>query len=167
VRVADEVIGVGHQLEQDDVFNSYHIPKGSYVHALEWSFSRDPEVYPEPDLFNPQRWLDPASPVYKEPLTQYPSIQGHHSFGFGRRTCLGQNLTDAMLFVGCGGIAWGFDLSKKVDPVTGEEIYVPDNDYNSLLLVRPEPFEFEMKPRTEKHAKAIEQQYREVQEKLL
>jgi hypothetical protein len=107
------------------------------------------------------RWLDPKSPVYREPLTVYPSIVNHSLFGFGRRTCLGQNLTDAVLFCGLGGIAWAFNIKKKRDLTTGQEIDVPWNRYNSYLIIRPDPFELELTPRSEKHRRLVEQNFEE------
>jgi cytochrome P450 len=31
-------------------------------------------MYPEPEEFKPERWLDPQYPTYKEPLTAYPTL---------------------------------------------------------------------------------------------
>jgi len=28
--------GIPHQLDKDDVWNGYFIPKGAYIHAVEW-----------------------------------------------------------------------------------------------------------------------------------
>ena len=28
--------GIPHQLEKDDIWNGYFIPKGAYIHAVEW-----------------------------------------------------------------------------------------------------------------------------------
>jgi cytochrome P450 len=60
--------GIPHYLDQDDEFEGYHIPAGSNIHPLEWEISRDPELYPDLETFNPLRWLDPKFPTYKEPL---------------------------------------------------------------------------------------------------
>jgi cytochrome P450 len=34
---SDHDLGIPHQLEQDDVWNGYFIPKGAFIHAVEWS----------------------------------------------------------------------------------------------------------------------------------
>lgn len=34
-------------------------------------------------------------------------------FGYGRRTCQGQTVTEADLIAGIGSIAWGFDIKRK------------------------------------------------------
>ncbi|KAK4508312.1 hypothetical protein PRZ48_002050 [Zasmidium cellare] len=102
--------GIPHALIQDDVYEGYHIPKGSVIHPLEWSISRDPEVFPEPDEWNPTRWLHSDYPTYQEPLTRYPTITQYSQFGYGRRTCQGMGVTEADLFVGLGSIAWLFSM---------------------------------------------------------
>jgi hypothetical protein len=92
---------------------------------LTWlrSISRDPDKFPEPERFNPFRWLDPSYPTYAEPLTHHPTITGYSQFGYGRRVCQGQAVADADLFVGIGSIAWLFHISKddldvpKLDPI--------------------------------------------------
>ncbi|KAH7060549.1 cytochrome P450 [Macrophomina phaseolina] len=153
--------GVGHEVEQDDVYDGYFIPKGATVHPVEWAYSRDPAVYHEPDEFNPMRWLEPGSPVYREPLTKYPTIQNHSLFGYGRRACLGQDLTEHILFVGCGALAWATNIRKKRD-AAGREIPVPDNSYNSLLIIRPHAFEFELEARSDKHLKIVQDRFSEI-----
>lgn len=98
---------------KDDIYEGYHIPAGSVMHALEWSIGRDPEMFPEPDTFNPMRWLDCSFPTYQEPLTKYPSITGYSQFGYGRRLCTGMGVVEADLFVGIGAMAWMFRMSAE------------------------------------------------------
>jgi len=81
------------------------------MHPLEWSIGRDPEVFPEPDTFNPRRWLESKYPTYQEPLSKYPTITNYSQFGYGRRVCTGQGVAEADLFVGIGSMAWMFKMS--------------------------------------------------------
>jgi hypothetical protein len=62
--------------------------------------------------------------------------------------------------MGCGGVAWAFNLDFKVDPTTGEKIDVPTDKSNSLLIIKPDKFEISVVPRTEMRAKEIIQQWR-------
>lgn len=77
------------------------------------------------------------------------------SFGWGQRACLGQTLTQDELVVACGGLLWGFNLSKKVDPATGKEIEISLTASNSLLIVKPDPYEMSFVPRNEQKRKEI------------
>ncbi|KAL1306467.1 hypothetical protein AAFC00_005165 [Neodothiora populina] len=103
--------GIPHESVKDDIYEGYFIPAGSVMHPLEWSIGRDPEVFPDPDTFNPMRWIDPKYPTYQEPLSKYPTITGYSQFGYGRRVCQGMGVVDADLFVGIGAMAWMFKMS--------------------------------------------------------
>jgi hypothetical protein len=70
-------------------------------------------MFPDPEEFNPLRWLKPEFPTYKEPLTQYPNIINMTQFGYGHRTCMGQTVTEADLIAGIGSVAWAFNIGKE------------------------------------------------------
>jgi hypothetical protein len=80
-------------------------------------------------------------------------------FGWGIRTCIGQGLTEDECLLGCGGITWGFDIGFKVD-ADGNKIDVPTDKSNSLLIIRPDKFEMDIKPRSEERKKDIVDQWR-------
>lgn len=149
--------GIPHQLTQDDVYNGYHIPAKSVMHPLEWGMSRNPERYPCPNTYNPDRWMDPTFPTYQEPLTRFPTICYYSQFGYGRRTCQGQEVTEADLFCGLGALAWGFNIRKAINPDTGLEIPVPEMDYSILLIAKPKWFQFSLTPRSEKRRMRIKE----------
>jgi hypothetical protein len=90
------------------------------MHPLEWSISRDPEVFYEPDVWNPMRWLEKDYPTYQEPLSKFPTITGYSQFGYGRRTCQGMGVTEADLFVGLGSMAWMFSMHADTGDVEDE-----------------------------------------------
>ncbi|KAE9973197.1 hypothetical protein BLS_003718 [Venturia inaequalis] len=140
--------GVAHETEQDDYYRGYFIEKGTRILPLDWAFLRNPAKYPDPDNFRPERWLEPNWPTYQEPLTQYPNIKGMTSFGWGQRACLGQSLTQDEMLAACGALMWGFDLKFKID-ASGNKIDIPLNKSNSLLIVKPDPYEMAFHPRTE------------------
>lgn len=147
--------GIPHNLSQDDVFNGYHIPAGSIMHPLEWGMSRNAEKYPSPNAYNPDRWTDPSYPTYQEPATKYPTICYYSQFGYGRRTCQGQEVTEADLFCGLGALAWGFDIRKAINLETGLDVPVPEMDYSILLIAKPKWFPFSLTPRSEKRRERI------------
>ncbi|KAK8030644.1 hypothetical protein PG990_000378 [Apiospora arundinis] len=141
--------GVAHETEADDVYAGYFIPKGTRILPLDWAFLRNPNKYPDPDNFRPERWLEAGWPTFQEPLTQYPTLRGMTSFGWGQRQCLGQSLTEDELIVACGALAWCFNLRPKRDPATGLDLPVPVDKSNSLLIIKPDPFDMAFEPRSE------------------
>lgn len=58
------------------------IPANTVVGVQAWSIHRDPRLFPKPDSFEPERWLD-ATPEMKRNLQPW---------GFGSRTCMGNHL---------------------------------------------------------------------------
>ncbi|KAK9423117.1 putative Cytochrome P450 [Seiridium unicorne] len=145
--------GVAHEMEQDDVYEGYFLPKGTRILPLDWAFVRSPVKYPDPENFRPERWLEPGWPTYQEPLTQFPTIKGMSSFGWGQRQCLGMTLTQDELIVACGALAWCFNMKQKVDPTTGQNLPVPLDKSNSLLIIKPDPFQMAFEPRSEERKK--------------
>lgn len=81
---------------------------------IDRAIARDPVMFPDPESFNPLRWMEPSYPTYQEPLTQYPTIINCSQFGYGRRLCQGQTVADEDLLIGIGSIAWMFNISKPV-----------------------------------------------------
>ena len=77
--------GLPHMNIKDDVYEGLFVPAGSVIHANQWAIHREPELYPSPEEYKPERWLEPTFPTYKEPLHTYPNLHNYSNFGFGRR----------------------------------------------------------------------------------
>ncbi|KAF2429111.1 cytochrome P450 [Tothia fuscella] len=151
--------GVAHEAEEDEYYRGYLIEKGTRILPLDWAFLRNPIKYPDPDNFRPERFLEPSWPTFQAPLTQYPTVKGMTSFGWGQRACLGQTLTQDEMLAACGAVCWGFNLTFKTNAVTGEEIHIPLNKSNSLLIVKPDPYEMAFVPRSEERKQEIIEQW--------
>ncbi|KAL4249644.1 cytochrome P450 monooxygenase [Abortiporus biennis] len=74
-------LGFPHRLIEDDYYEGYFFPKGTLVIPNAWSMMNNPEDYPEPEVFNPDRFLKDGviNPAIRDP--------GRITFGFGRRVC--------------------------------------------------------------------------------
>lgn len=147
--------GIPHEVLDEDSYEGYHIPGPSTIHPFEWGMSRNAKKYPQPNAFNPERWVTAGYPTYEEPLTQHPSICGYSQFGFGRRTCQGQEVTEADLFCGIGAMAWGFKIGKAIDSETQLEVPVPEMEYSELLIAKPKWFSFALEARSEERRQRI------------
>ncbi|OJA09456.1 hypothetical protein AZE42_02612 [Rhizopogon vesiculosus] len=97
--------GVSHRMTEDVIWASenYCIPAGTTVIGSVWAISRDPEVFPEPDAFKPDRWLNDQGRLTDD-LKFYP-------FGFGRRVCPGQHLAQRAVFIHTLVVLWAFQLT--------------------------------------------------------
>ncbi|KAK3702409.1 hypothetical protein LTR37_014875 [Vermiconidia calcicola] len=150
--------GIPHFSTQDHVYDGMYIPAGTNIHPNQWAIHRDPALYPDPEAFKPERWLEPSWPTYKEPLTQYPNVTNYSAFGFGRRICPGMHIAERSLYIQIARIAWACDISKKKD-MNGKEIDVPLYDYCDGFNVQPNFFHFNLKVRSNKHWKVVEEAY--------
>lgn len=154
--------GVPHLLTRDDVYEGYFLPKGSVVHANQWAIHREEALYPEPERFNPLRWLEPTYPTYREPLDKFPNLQNYSAFGFGRRICPGMNIAERSLYILTATILWAAKFSRKRDGV-GVEMPVPEYDYTSGFNTQPKPFAFNLEPRSATRMMVLEEAWKKAQ----
>ncbi|KAG7439842.1 cytochrome P450 [Guyanagaster necrorhizus] len=99
------ITGVPHRASKDIIWNGYVIPKGSIVIPNHWSIFRDPKIFPNPEVFDPQRWLTPDGTI-RDDIKNY-------NFGFGRRVCPGMHVANRSLFVNTALLMWAFDISAE------------------------------------------------------
>jgi cytochrome P450 len=100
--------GIPHAPIQDDQYKGFFIPKDTAITGNLWAIHRNPDDFPDPDVFRPERF-------YRGLERSYPSKKGHSSFGWGRRQCSGQPLAEQGLFITIARILWAFDTSAAVD----------------------------------------------------
>ncbi|KAF2019864.1 cytochrome P450 [Aaosphaeria arxii CBS 175.79] len=74
--------------------DEYTLPTGTVVGMQNWVHHRNPAVFPNPDQFAPERWLQ-STEAMEASLTP---------FSLGRRNCIGQNLAWAELYLAVSAI---------------------------------------------------------------
>jgi cytochrome P450 len=72
-------INIPNKVMQDDVYRGYFIPAGATMIQNIWMVFRDPKIYPDPESFNPDRFLKDGK---IDPLVLNPEDR---VFGTGRR----------------------------------------------------------------------------------
>ncbi|CAN4094847.1 unnamed protein product [Withania somnifera] len=70
---------------EDCIVDGFDIPKGSRVFVNAWSIGRDPDAWPEPEKFMPERFVDSNIDLRGRDFQLLP-------FGSGRRICPGLQL---------------------------------------------------------------------------
>ncbi|RDX53493.1 cytochrome P450 [Lentinus brumalis] len=102
-------LGVAHQSVADDEYNGYFIPANTSVFVNQWAILHDPDTYPDPDKFIPERYLKDGkpNPDIRDPATIL--------FGFGRRICPGRYYADATLFLFVASVLHAFCISPPLD----------------------------------------------------
>ncbi|CZR61304.1 related to cytochrome p450 [Phialocephala subalpina] len=156
--------GVPHLLIKDDVYEldekKYFLKAGTNIHANQWAIHREPDLYPNPEDFIPERWLDPSLPTYKEPLSVYPNLQNFSAFGFGRRICPGMNIAERSLNILVARIVWGCEIERVGGYEYGEY------EYTTGFNVQPLKFPFRLRAR-EGMGEVVEREYGRVWSKVL
>ncbi|KAK1987725.1 cytochrome P450 [Colletotrichum cereale] len=86
----------------DIEYKGYRIPAGTPVSQSPYFVLMHPSVFPEPQTFRPERWIDAEE--QNKRLDRYLV-----SFGKGSRQCLGINLAYAELYIAVATIVRRFD----------------------------------------------------------
>jgi cytochrome P450 len=76
----------------------------------------DPDIYPDPEVFKPERFLNEDGSVRDDPAISL-------AFGVGKRICPGRHFVDATLFIVASSVLSVFDITKAKDE-NGHEIPV-------------------------------------------
>nr|XP_022906714.1 cytochrome P450 4C1-like [Onthophagus taurus] len=82
LRIYPSVPFISRKLTEDVVIDGYKIPKGVYCNLHIYKVHRDPEIYPDPMKFDPDRFL-PENTAKRHPYAYVP-------FSAGPRNCIGQ-----------------------------------------------------------------------------
>lgn len=88
-------------------YREWTIPAGTPLSCISAFIHYDPNIFPEPRAFRPERWLINTSKG--EHINQ--ALKRHFvPFGRGTRNCLGYNLAYAMLYLSIAGVAGCYDM---------------------------------------------------------
>ncbi|KAH7020048.1 cytochrome P450 [Ilyonectria destructans] len=139
-------IGVPHRSLQDDIYEGYLIPAGSFVYANARAMTHDERTYQNPDTFDPDRYIPVEEGGRGEP---FPNGQ----FGFGRRVCVGQHLAEASVWIVVVGMLSTLKIQKALD-TEGREV-TPVVELTNGLTSHPTRFACRIGPRDEEGVDVI------------
>ncbi|KAJ6534454.1 cytochrome P450 [Mycena vulgaris] len=125
--------GASHRATKTIIWRNYRIPEGATVIGNSWSIGRDPEVFPDPERFDPQRFITPDG-----------KLRDDHklfTFGFGRRVCPGQHLAMGSVFVNIALLHWAFKIREDAGAT------IDTQAFTITANARPEAFAPIFEPR--------------------
>lgn len=104
MRVYPPVYLIGREATKDLELGGYRVKKGYTVFMSQWVNHRDPQHFPEPEAFRPERWLDGLA----RRLPKY----AYYPFGGGQRVCIGNTfaLMEAAVILATVGQRYKFTL---------------------------------------------------------
>ncbi|KAK3405859.1 hypothetical protein EUGRSUZ_K02083 [Eucalyptus grandis] len=118
---------------RDTVFMGYDIPKNTQVFVNTWAIGRDPDVWMDPMVFKPERFIGSKLDYKGQHFEFIP-------FGAGRRMCAGVPLAHRVLHLAFGSLLHEFDweFNGRKDPKTidmRDRLGVTMRKYEPLLAV--------------------------------
>ncbi|KAF8840877.1 cytochrome P450 [Paxillus ammoniavirescens] len=112
---------------EDITYNGFMVPKGSHIIGNAWSILHNETTYPDPDVFQPERFLGDSP---------QPDPQ-NACFGYGRRICPGLHFAEASIFISVAMSLAVLDISRPVED--GVEV-IPKFDVAGGMVSHPKPF---------------------------
>lgn len=91
LRLCPSVPFIGRRLHEEMEINGYKVPEGTIIFIYIYMLHRDPNVFKDPEQFNPDRFL-PENSIGRHPFAFVP-------FSAGPRNCIGQRFAMSELKV--------------------------------------------------------------------
>ncbi|KAM7362618.1 cytochrome P450 CYP12A2-like [Cochliomyia hominivorax] len=126
------IVGNARVPVKDVVVSGYRVPKGTQVSMVITSLTRDPNHYPRPNEYLPERWLRPDKetenssecPHALKPSSPFLNLP----FGFGARSCIGRRIVEMELELCISRLVRNFHIEFN---------HPTDNAFKSLLINMP------------------------------
>ncbi|KAM8974844.1 cholesterol side-chain cleavage enzyme, mitochondrial [Pelodytes ibericus] len=83
LRLHPVAISLQRYTQKETVIHNYRIPQGTLVQVGLYAMGRNPDIFPAPERFSPERWLGRGSTYFKG-----------LGFGFGPRQCIGRRIAE-------------------------------------------------------------------------
>nr|XP_006638878.2 PREDICTED: cytochrome P450 1B1 isoform X1 [Lepisosteus oculatus] len=120
-------VTIPHSTTTDTSIMGYHIPKDTVIFVSQWSVNHDPQKWPDPEAFDPLRFLDETGALNKDKTSSVLV------FSLGKRRCIGEDLSKMHLFLYTSLLA--HQCNFKANPNEPEKL-----DYTYGLTLKPTPF---------------------------
>ncbi|VFQ86311.1 unnamed protein product [Cuscuta campestris] len=127
---------VPHRAMEDCIVGGYTVPKDTVLYANAWKIHRDPRVWPDPERFSPERFLE-GSGGGDDPGRHF----GFIPFGIGRRSCPGMSYALKVTHLTVARLLQGFEIA------TPANLPVDMSEGQATTLPRATPLEVHITPR--------------------
>lgn len=92
---------------RDGTIDGHLVPAGTQIGVPGWTMHRDPDVFPDPQVFKPERWLTSSAAE----LARMRAV--HFPFSFGPRSCIGKNLAYNTIYLTVARLAFLFEMESR------------------------------------------------------
>ncbi|CAO3623133.1 unnamed protein product [Cunninghamella echinulata] len=140
--------GVPHVASNDVIVRDYLIEKGTVIVASMAAMHSNPDVYEQPEVFNPDRFLGNTR-TFSAAANGSINDRDQYNFGWGRRICPGIYLAEMEMFHNVTRLAAYTTIAPPLDK-NGNEVPIDmTNVADGGLVTNPKPFELRFIPRTD------------------
>ncbi|RXW19105.1 hypothetical protein EST38_g6749 [Candolleomyces aberdarensis] len=102
-------LGVAHANTEDDEYDGYFIPKGTFIFQNNWAIMHDHDIFDRPFEFIPERYIKDGKIDLSLPD---PDIA---AFGHGRRICPGRHFSNDALFLLAASLLATYNIAAPKD----------------------------------------------------
>lgn len=154
-------IGTPHYTTAPITYKNIHIPANSIVTIQQYAIHYNPQLFPEPETFNPSRYL-----AFPEKSGFYAAggadARDHWNFGAGRRICPGLHLAENSMFIVLAKLLWAFDVLPPLDKEGRDErVDVSDEAFELGANTVPKPYRVRWMVRGDEVRRTIEREAEE------
>jgi cytochrome P450 len=124
--------GIPHVSLKDDWYKGYFIPKGTICLPTIWSMNRSTDVYGlDATEFRPDRFMNEDGTLRTD-----LDGDGHFTYGFGRRICVGRHVADNSLLIDIATILWALNIEPS--PLNSSPKAKPSGSQKDILNPPPD-----------------------------
>ncbi|KAK7497908.1 hypothetical protein BaRGS_00010779 [Batillaria attramentaria] len=122
-----------HQTNDDVTIDGFVVPRGCTLFSNAWVIHHDPDVWGDPDVFRPERFIDDTGHLV---AANHPLRQKFLPFGTGRRMCPGDGFTRMRLFLYTTTLLQNFDI---LPPVQHDFLPLTNDSWEDKLVYELKP----------------------------
>ncbi|KAI0741466.1 cytochrome P450 [Daedaleopsis nitida] len=108
-------LGTPHINTAELYYKGYLIPKDTLIVIDTWTIHHNPERYPNPYQFKPERYLNDHLTCAESANLPDPMERDHWMFGAGRRICPGIALAEREIFLAVSHLLWAYRMEEVPD----------------------------------------------------
>ncbi|KAJ7076085.1 cytochrome P450 [Mycena belliarum] len=155
--------GVPHSTTEDIHYKGYVVPKDSTVFLNIYSIFHNPDLFAEPEVFNPDRFLGSEHGTRPGMDTDF---RDNFNFGAGRRICPGQYVARTTMQLSTMRLIWAFTFGPPVDARTNRLLTRDLDCYAYEFVVMPRPFNCAIQARSAEHRELVARTFNEAKSLL-
>ncbi|KAH8997761.1 cytochrome P450 [Lactarius hatsudake] len=134
-----------HSTTEDDWYNGVFIPKGTTCLTNLMQCHRDPAYGENAVNFRPERFLGANGEILPGPAEMRE--EGHSTYGFRKRACMGKHVANESLFIYIAMSLWALTFEPAHDKDGNEVPFDAHVFVDTGMTLKPAPYECKITPR--------------------